>query len=425
MQRVATLALVLGATACSSNPGDETRTGVVVGGTGPLPGVISGLRYSTGGHTGYTDEDGRFEYRSGDSIEFALGSLVFRPVAGRSRVSPFQLANGAGCAVGGGLENVLRILQSADSDADLDNGIQLPELPASEPVKSVADLQPADLDATLGALIPGVTVVAADVALDRFMRQIDDEAWEAEEADTFLLPDAVYRGQGVATDGKSWFFSSTNHLQRTNRSFSELASNATPIPQNIQQLGGNHIGDIDVLDGTLYAPIENGPDYTSSYVVTYDAATLEPTGNQYLLPQPLLTKGVPWVAVDGPRRRAYAAEWEPTERIQIFDLDADLASVGALELDTVIGRIQGAKVLDGNLYASSDDDQKTIYEIDLDTGTVMKLFALGTPGSEVEGLAPIREGDGTHLRILNVVIPTVVFADYRRVREPLRSSICP
>jgi hypothetical protein len=424
MRRAALLWIVL-VTACSSDPGSQTRTGAVVGGTGPLPGAISGLRYTTGGHEGYTDEDGRFTYEAGDTVQFAFGPIAFQPVVGRARVSPFQLANGEGCAVGAPLTTVLQLLQSADSDANLDSGIQLAELPASEPVRNAVEIQPGELDSVLGALVPGVSVVAPEVALDRFIRQIDDEEWAAEEGDTFSLPDAVYRGQGVATDGKSWFFSSTNHLQRTNRSFTAQVDNAVPIPQDIAKLGGNHIGDIDVNGGLLYAPIENGPDYTSSYIVTYDAQTLVPTGNRYLLPQPLLTKGVPWVAVDGPRQRVYAAEWEPTERIQIFDLANDLASVGALELDTVIGRIQGAKVLDGNLYASSDDDDKTIYEIDLDTGTVMKRFALGTPGTEVEGLAPMREADGAHLRVLNVQIPKVAFADYRRVRDPLRISICP
>ena len=43
------------------------------------------------------------------------------------------------------------------------------------------------------------------------------------------------------------------------------------MPVDIFKLGGNHIGDIDVLDGKLYAPIEDGPDYLNPYIVTYDA----------------------------------------------------------------------------------------------------------------------------------------------------------
>jgi hypothetical protein len=423
-----TLALALASVlwGCSSSSAeDETHTGALVGGTGPLPGFIVGLHYRAGSHSGFTDDSGTFRYQAGDSVVFSLGDLQFEPAKGRGKLSPFQLANGAGCAVGASLTTVLQLLESADEDGDPTNGIRLPEITASGAPRQVSALAPGELDAALQAVRPGASLVAPDVALDRFIRQVDDEAWTEGTGDTFEFPDVVKRGQGVATDGESWFFSSTNHLQRTDPSFEAVVDNAVPLPKNIAQLGGNHIGDIDVFDGRLYAPIEDGPDYQNPYIVTYDSTTLEPTGDQFLLPQALLTEGVPWVAVDGPRRRVYAAEWDPTERIEMFDLDNGLAHLSALELDTPIGRIQGAKVFGGAMYASSDNDDKSIYKIDLDTGTVIKLFALGTANSEVEGLAPVQQADGAHLRILNVVIPTVVFSNYQRTRDPLRDAICP
>ena len=340
-------------------------------------------------------------------------------------MSPFQLAGANDCAAGDPLVHVLQILQSLDADANLDNGIQLPELPVGNPSRKVSDLAAGDLAQAVTDQSAGATLVDAAPALERFIRLIDDEAWTAGTVTQFLLPDAVYRAQGVATDGKSWFFSSTNHLQRTNQAFESQVDNVVPIPSDIAQQGGNHIGDIDVHGGLLYAPIEDGPAYLHPYIVTYDAETLEPTGKSYLLPQALLTKGVPWVAVDGPRQRVYTAEWDPTERINVFDLTNDLALVTKLELTTAIGRIQGAKVFGGEMYASSDNDDKSIYKIDLDTGTVIKLFALGTTGSEVEGLALTHEADGAHVHIENVVVPAVNFADYLRTRAPLRDSICP
>jgi hypothetical protein len=417
----ATLALV----GCSSASSDDVQQGALVGGTGPLPGAIAGMHYRAGSSSGYTDEAGHFRYKDGDTVTFSLGSLEFSPVRAAHLVSPFQLAGNLDCAANDALVHVLQILQSLDQNSNLDDGIQLPELPVADPSQKVSELATGDLLQAIQEQSAGATLVDPTEALDRFIRQIDDEAWEPRDGTTFQLPDAVYRGQGVATDGKSWFFSSANHLQRTNRAFVAQANNAAPIPSDIAQQGGNHIGDIDVNGGLLYAPIEDGTAYLHPYIVTYDAQSLEPTGKSYLLPQALLTEGVPWVAVDGPRQRVYTAEWNPTERINIFDLANDLALVGTLELGTPIGRIQGAKVFGGEMYASSDDQDKSIYKIDLDTGTVMTLFTLGTPTSEVEGLALIHQSDGVHVHIENVVIPAVEFADYLRTRAPLRDAVCP
>lgn len=93
----------------------------------------------------------------------------------------------------------------------------------------------------------------------------------------------------------------------------------------------------------------------------------------------------------------------------VYDLD-DLAFVRLL-LTPAIGLIEGAKVF-GPLYASSDDEQKSVYAIDLDTGMVMKRFTLGTPKSEAEGLALTRHADGARMHVLNVVIPNVDFVEY-------------
>lgn len=412
--------------ACSSAPANTVQTGALVGGTGPLPGAISGMHYTAGKLSGYTDAQGHFKYRRGDNVVFSVGALQFEPVKGAALVSPFQLANGSGCAAGDALVHVLQILQSIDKDGKLDNGIQLPELPVGEPPKKVADLAAGDLAQVVQELKSGAALVDPAKALDVFIRQVDGEAWKKSDKGTsFGLPDAIYRSQGVATDGKSWFFSSENHLQRTNQSFVSQVDNAQPIPLQLFKLGDNHIGDIDVYDGLLYAPVEDGTAYQHPYVVTYDAQTLKPTGKTYLLPQKLQTKGVPWVAVDGPRKLVYTAEWDPTKQINMFDLTKNLALVKSLPLTTTIGLIQGAKVFGSEMYATSDDTDKSVYKIDLDTGTVIKLFALGTTNSEVEGLALTQEADGAHVHIENVVVPNVDFVDYVRTRAPLRDRICP
>ncbi len=419
------LVLPLIALGCQGTDPDDVRQGVLIGGTGQLPGAIQGMRYEAADQSGFTDAAGTFRYRLGAKVRFSVGAFEFEPVDGAPEVSPFQLANGSGCAVGGDLTRVLQLVQSIDEDGNPDNGLQLPQEPMPAETHRVRDLDPSGLQAAVAGLRPGAALVPADLALDRFIRLIDDEQWEEQPPETFELPEMVSRTQGVATDGASWYFSSAGVLERTSLAYETQAKNAEPIPPDIYALGGNHIGDIDVHDGVLYAPIEDGPAFQHPFVVTFDAATLAATGTEWSLPQAQQTQGVPWVAVDGVRNVVYTSDWDPVDHINVYDLGNGLAPLKTIPLTPAIGRIQGAKVFGGEMYASRDDDGKTIYKIDLDTGAVMKLFALGATGSEVEGLALIGGASDARMRILDVVVPTVVFEARLRTRGPLRDRLCP
>jgi hypothetical protein len=73
-------------------------------------------------------------------------------------------------------------------------------------------------------------------------------------------------------------------------------------------------------------------------------------------------------------------------------------------LSTTLGRIQGAKMLDGLLYAAEDNGaRKSIVAIDPDTGVVYPVFdqALGAD-TEAEGLAFTTSPAGTLMRTLYV-----------------------
>lgn len=401
-------------------------TGVLLGGTGSWPGAIAGVRYESGTLTGVTDSAGTYRYQVGGTVSFIVGDVVLGPVTPRAKLTAWQLA-GTTCTPGAELDKALVLLLSLDADGDPANGTSLPALPATTPRVSLASVTLTDLGTRIGTWIPGRVALTPAVAMDRFIRQVDDEVWAQLGLDLFSGATALKRGQGVATDGTSWYFSGTLSLEKTDLQFNTQVSNALAIPFTLGLAGSNHIGDIDVYGGTLYAPIEDGSAYLHPKLVKFD--TMLNAGTIYDIPQNLQTKGVPWVAVDGPRSLIYFAEWDPTTQLNLFSL-SNAAYLRSLQLTApagvTLGRIQGAKVFEGALYLNTDDATKTAYKLNLETGTVLKLFALG-PIGENEGLAFLARPDGSQMHTLNVNTSSSgsELRHHQRTRLPIRSEVCP
>lgn len=402
------------------------RTGVLLGGTGPWPGAIAGVRYESGALNGVTDSAGTFRYELGGQVTFIAGDVTLGPVTPRAKLTAWQLA-GTGCTPGAELDKALVLLLSLDGDGDPANGTALPGLPATTPRVALASLSLAEISTRIGTWISGRVALTPAVAMDRFIRQVDDELWAQLGLDAFNGTTALKRGQGVASDGQSWFFSGTLSLEKTDLQFNTQVSNALAIPVSLAIAGSNHIGDIDVSGGTLYAPIEDGSAYQNPKLVKFDLNLN--AGTVYSIPQALQTAGVPWVAVDAPRGFLYFAEWNPTIQLNLFSLST-VTYLRSLQLTPpsglTLGRIQGAKVFEGALYLNTDDATKTVYKLNLETGTVLRLFALG-PIGENEGLAFLARPDGSQLHTLNVNASSSgsELRHHQRTRLPIRSDVCP
>ena len=87
---------------------------------------VAGLAYSTSaGIKGTTDANGTFSYGGGsaaDMVSFKAGALVLGSAAGAGVITPMDLVAGASVSDARVL-NRLQLLQSLDSDKDVDNGI--------------------------------------------------------------------------------------------------------------------------------------------------------------------------------------------------------------------------------------------------------------------------------------------------------------
>ncbi len=414
-----------GAGTDASAPG--VHTGVLVGGTGATPGLIGGVHFSSGGQSGFTDGSGTFSYEDGQPLTFSVGDVTMGPIAGAPLLSPFALAGSVSCAIDQPLEDLLVLLYSLDGDHDPATGTQLPSFAATGTPLPLASLTPASLAQVLATLAPGVTPIGERAALHLFITQVDGEEWAETGSDTFTGSAAAQRSQGVTTDGVSFLFSWRFGLERTSpgAAFSEQASNQLAIPLQFGAQGSDHIGDIDFWNGKIYAPVEDSAKYAMPMILLYDPADLSYTGQSYALPPALQTAGVPWVAVDGPRARVITAEWDPTLQLNLFDLNG-LAVAGSLPLSRTLGRIQGAKVYGGMLYAQADDTQKTTWKINLETGTVITLFTLGRTDVEAEGLVLWQTGGALmHTLNTNAAKDSMELHHHKRTRDPLRLVLCP
>jgi hypothetical protein len=230
--------------------------------------------------------------------------------------------------------------------------------------------------------------------------------WTAVSSYRFGIVRSVLRSQGIANDGQGhYWYSSTQGLLRTN-SKNGFASHMhlLPIPHPLTELKDNHIGDIDYANGKIFAPIEDGPNYKNPFVGVYDAKTLE-IENFYSLPQPWQKDGVPWVAVDSKNGKVFSSEYLNVTKINVYDL-LTFKALGQIPLSIKMESIQGAKILDGMIYMTANDNTGSgfaIYKGDLSTGVVTKIALSPNNLVEVEGLTLSRSKDGLVIDALGVV----------------------
>jgi outer membrane protein assembly factor BamB len=243
------------------------------------------------------------------------------------------------------------------------------------------------------------------------------KTWQQDSVERLSGQTALERSQGVATDGNSWFFSWQQGLSRANLDGTVAARNPMAIPPELAAQGSNHIGDLDYHDGRLYVAIEDDG-YKRPTIAVFDADTLTYTGISQVVPTTMQTH-IPWVAIDAERGLVYSSDFDPVSTINVFSL-SDLRPLRTVSLNQTIGHVQGAKVYEGALYASTDDETKSVYRIDPTTGAVsteLKRNELPT-GTEGEGLAFLPTAGGAVMHIIDVApnLRAVNVRHYRPVK---------
>lgn len=219
---------------------------------------------------------------------------------------------------------------------------------------------------------------------------------------TFMLLSAYTRGQGITTDGSSYYFSSNYGLIKTQLDGSTVTKrNLIAIPWDLLKLGCKHIGGISYMDGVIYAPIEDSKVFEHLYIAKFDAQTLKHI-ESYELPAQHHENGVPWCAADTNTGYIYSARRDHITEIVVYDA-ATMAFVKTIPLETSVHKVQGGEVLNGILYLSVSRGDQAVYAIQLSSGKVRKVLPRNlAEGSEGEGMTILPTAGGALLHVLDI-----------------------
>lgn len=191
----------------------------------------------------------------------------------------------------------------------------------------------------------------------------------------------AYR-QGLARFGDGWVFSTNLALYRTDDAITEGVKNEAAIPPDWLARGYNHIGDIDIVDGIIYAPVEQ-PDYDRARqaMFRFDAATL-----RFLDAVEVNQHHNSFVSVDPSSHVAYSTDQFHDDALVRYDVDHGWAPLAPIRLSQKIGHIQGGDLADGAFWLSTDDERDGLYRIDIATGQAEEIGSLGHIDGEGEGV---------------------------------------
>lgn len=230
---------------------------------------------------------------------------------------------------------------------------------------------------------------------------------------SYALLGALVTGQGLDED-EDYFYTSGSIataklccLAKIDKATGEIINQKIDVlPTEFKKNYYDHIGDISVENGKIYAPVE-GVSGSNPYVLIFDADTLEYTGTYYELDAEYLTTGMPWCATDD--NYLYSSTFHNPEYIAVYNI-SDMSFSHTITLSKPVARVQAGDVLNGKLYLNCDphEGNKTVYEVDVVTGETNLLFDRKITGfdTETEGLCAQENSDGTL---------TFYIADYNKI----------
>ena len=168
--------------------------------------------------------------------------------------------------------------------------------------------------------------------------------------------------QGIASDGERYFNSGSTALYVYSKDGELLAANEEPFVD--LERPANHIGDISVHSGELFAGIEWFEDGrgTDIQIAVYDAESLRYKRSVHWEPASGQVE-VSALAVDADNGLVWMTDWVDGAYVYAYDLATDTYS-GKLHLRPVPQWQQGIAAFAGSLFITADDGDAELEEVD-------------------------------------------------------------
>jgi hypothetical protein len=203
--------------------------------------------------------------------------------------------------------------------------------------------------------------------------------------------------QGIATDGKRYYASSSKALYTYSKTGELLAANEQALEG--LPVAANHIGDISIHQGEIYAGIELFEDGRGQdiQIAIYDASTLRYKRSIAWQPDSGQVE-VSAITVDVASNSIWLTDWVNGRYVYRYDLETG-AYIGKLHLRAPPQWQQGIAVRDGFLYITADDgdaeddEADNLWRVPAETGHTAAYTSLEhgfhefARAGEIEGIA--------------------------------------
>lgn len=217
-------------------------------------------------------------------------------------------------------------------------------------------LMPSNIRDAVGGVIDAVrTGEIPESRIDESVRRIFALKLSRSRREGYSLKEVIEVDgrQGVACDGEYYYVSGSTALYKYRMDGTLVCSNEKPFEG--LELAANHIGDIDVFEGEIYAGIECFMDGvgTNIQAAVYSCDNLEWKRSINWAPESGQVE-VCGLGVDRENRKLYMADWVNGSHIYRYDLDSGQYE-GRVRLNPEPHLQQGIFIKDGFAYLSADD----------------------------------------------------------------------